>query len=78
MIRMGVKQAFTQEDFPMVGAIQNELGGADIENGICDPVILSIDAGAVLARNILRQKLRTESEGGMAPTKSAELAGANA
>ncbi|MDO7840796.1 aromatic ring-hydroxylating dioxygenase subunit alpha [Sphingomonas immobilis] len=54
----GGKKAFTEEDFPMVEAIQREIGDRDFWE--MRPLILSVDAGAVMARRILKRKLDEE------------------
>lgn len=54
----GGKKAFTEEDFPMVEAIQKEIGDRDFWQ--MQPLILAVDAGAVMARRILKQKLDDE------------------
>ena len=76
LIEAGTKQAFTQEDFPMVGAIQDEIGAVDIMS--LRPVILSIDRGAIMARNIMRQKLKAEAAAASPSASSDVLAAADA
>ncbi|MES2257015.1 MAG: aromatic ring-hydroxylating dioxygenase subunit alpha [Pseudomonadota bacterium] len=56
----GVTMAFANQDFPMVGAIQRQLSGPDV--GDARPVVLSTDAGGVMARRVLQQKLAQEAE----------------
>ncbi|MGE4431176.1 MAG: Rieske 2Fe-2S domain-containing protein [Sphingobium sp.] len=60
IIDMGVMKAFSQEDMPMVAAIQQEWQVADAND---HQVILSTDRAGVLARRMLRKMIRQEERG---------------
>lgn len=54
-LRAGVMHAFTAEDKPMVEAVQQRMGAADL--WALSPVLLPCDAGAVRARRLLKQRI---------------------
>jgi phenylpropionate dioxygenase-like ring-hydroxylating dioxygenase large terminal subunit len=55
-----VSHAFRTEDEPMVAAVQARMEGRDLMD--LDPVMLSVDNGAVRARRIIEEMLRQEGD----------------
>jgi vanillate O-demethylase monooxygenase subunit len=59
-IEQMVSQAFRTEDEPMVAAVQNNMAGRELMD--LQPVMLSLDGGAVRARRIIEELIRQEGE----------------
>lgn len=57
-IRAGIASAFENEDKPMIAIQQAQIGAQDLMS--LSPVLLAGDAGAVLARRVLRQLIAAE------------------
>jgi phenylpropionate dioxygenase-like ring-hydroxylating dioxygenase large terminal subunit len=57
-IGQGTKDAFTNEDAPMITAVQKRMAGRDL--WAMKPVLLTTDAGAVRVRRILTKLLEAE------------------
>lgn len=56
-----IRQAFEQEDKPMIEAVQRRMRGQDLWS--LNPVLLPGDAAAVRARRILQARIEAESRG---------------
>ena len=63
-----ISNAFRNEDKPMLEKQQASMGQADLWS--LNPVLLSIDAGAVKVRRLLSKMINTEQEGTRVPAKN--------
>ena len=69
-----IRNAFEQEDEPMIEAQQQEIGGVDLMS--LHPVLLGPDGPAVRARRLLASLIEAESSGrtGQTAARRAEVA----
>ena len=70
MIAATMKNVFETQDGPMIEAQQRDMGGS---TDFLDhkPIILKADAAGVMARRIMKKKLRAEQANDAAPTQVA-------
>jgi vanillate O-demethylase monooxygenase subunit len=59
-IEQMVAHAFHTEDEPMIAAVQARMAGRELME--MQPAMLSVDEGAVRARRIIEELIRTEAE----------------